>query len=44
MGAQAAAKSARDSPIAGFETAQYTGPGWESVDEAVKAGELNRLA
>jgi dihydroorotase len=45
MDAQAAAKTAKDNPdiIVGFKTAHYAGPGWESVDGAVKAGELTGL-
>jgi dihydroorotase len=45
MDAQAAAKTAKDNPdvIVGFKTAHYAGPGWESVDGAVKAGALTGL-
>jgi dihydroorotase len=45
MDAQAAAKTAKDNPdvIVGFKTAHYAGPGWESVDGAVEAGELTGL-
>jgi dihydroorotase len=45
MDAQAAAKTAKDNPdiIVGFKTAHYAGPGWESVDGAVKAGDLTGL-
>jgi dihydroorotase len=45
MDAQAAAKTAKANPdiIVGFKTAHYAGPAWESVDGAVKAGELAGL-
>jgi dihydroorotase len=45
MDAQAAAKTAKDNPdiIVGFKTAHYAGPGWESVEGAVKAGDLTGL-
>jgi dihydroorotase len=45
MDAQAAAKTAKANPdvIVGFKTAHYAGPAWESVDGAVKAGELTGL-
>jgi dihydroorotase len=43
--AEAAARMAKDNPdaIVGFKTAHYAGPGWISVDRAVKAGELAGL-
>ncbi|HVX65716.1 MAG TPA: amidohydrolase/deacetylase family metallohydrolase [Bryobacteraceae bacterium] len=43
--AEAAARMAQANPdaIVGFKTAHYAGPGWISVDRAVKAGELARL-
>src|ERR1700719_203283 len=43
--AEAAAKMAKANPdiIVGFKTAHYAGPGWESVDGAVKAGRLTNL-
>lgn len=45
MDAQAAAKMAKDNPdiIVGFKSAHYAGPGWESVEGAVKAGNLTGL-
>jgi dihydroorotase len=45
MDAQTAAKTAKDNSdvIVGFKSAHYAGPGWESVDGAVKAGELTGL-
>lgn len=45
MDAQAAAKMAKANPdiIVGFKSAHYAGPGWFSVDGAVKAGELTGL-
>jgi dihydroorotase len=45
MDPQAAAKVAKENPdiIVGFKTAHYAGPGWESVEGAVKAGELTGL-
>jgi len=45
MDAEAAAKMAKANAdvIVGFKTAHYAGPGWESVDGAVKAGELAKL-
>src|SRR6202023_1555465 len=45
MDAEAAAKMAKANPgvIVGFNSAHYAGPGWESVDGAVKAGELTGL-
>ena len=43
--AEAAAKTAKANPdvIVGFKSAHYNGPGWASVDGAVKAGELTGL-
>jgi dihydroorotase len=45
MDAQAAAKMAKANPdvIVGFKSAHYAGPGWASVEGAVKAGELTGL-
>jgi dihydroorotase len=45
MDAEAAAKMAKANAdvIVGFKTAHYAGPGWASVDGAVKAGELTHL-
>jgi dihydroorotase len=45
MDAEAAAKTAQANPdvIVGFKSAHYNGPGWASVDGAVKAGELTGL-
>lgn len=42
MDAEAAAKCAKENPdlIVGFKSAHYAGPGWPSVDNAVKAGNL----
>ena len=43
--AEAAAKTAKANPdiIVGFKSAHYAGPAWESIDGAVKAGELTGL-
>ena len=43
--AEAAAQTAKSNSdvIVGFKSAHYNGPGWESVDGAVKAGELTGL-
>jgi dihydroorotase len=43
--AEAAAKMAKANPdvIVGFKSAHYAGPGWASVDGAVKAGNLTNL-
>src|SRR5437868_10319816 len=45
MDAEATAKMAKANPdvIVGFKSAHYAGPGWESVEGAVKAGELTGL-
>lgn len=45
MDAEAAAQVAKANPgiIVGFKSAHYNGPGWASVDGAVKAGELTGL-
>ncbi len=45
MDAEAAAKTAQANPdvIVGFKSAHYNGPGWASVEGAVKAGELTGL-
>jgi dihydroorotase len=45
MDPEAAAKMAKDNAdvIVGFKTAHYAGPGWYSVDNAVKAGNLTGL-
>jgi dihydroorotase len=45
MDAEAAARTAKENPgiIVGFKSAHYAGPAWESVDGALKAGELTGL-
>ncbi len=45
MDAEAAARTAKENPdlIVGFKSAHYQGPGWPSVDNAVKAGNLTGL-
>jgi dihydroorotase len=45
MNVAAAAKVAKENPsiIVGFKSAHYAGPGWESVEAAVKAGEMTGL-
>jgi dihydroorotase len=45
LDAQAAAKMAKANPdiIVGFKSAHYAGPGWESIDAAVKAGGMTGL-
>ena len=45
LDAEAAAKTAKANPdiIVGFKSAHYAGPGWESVEGAVKAGEITGL-
>jgi dihydroorotase len=45
MDAEAAAAMAKANPdvIVGFKSAHYAGPGWESIDNAVKAGNLTNL-
>ena len=45
MDAEAAAKCAKENPdiIVGFKSAHYAGPGWPSVENAVKAGNLTGL-
>lgn len=45
LDAAAAAGVARANPdiIVGFKSAHYAGPGWESVSNAVKAGEMTKL-
>ncbi len=45
MDAEGAAKMAKANPgiIVGFKSAHYAGPGWASVDGAVKAGNLTHL-
>jgi dihydroorotase len=45
MDGEAAAKMAKANPdtIVGFKSAHYAGPGWESIDGAVKAGRLTNL-
>jgi dihydroorotase len=42
---EAAANMARQHPdlIVGFKTAHYNGPGWTSIDNSVKAGNLTNL-
>jgi dihydroorotase len=45
LDAEAAARVAKANPdlIVGFKSAHYAGPGWESVANAVKAGEMTGL-
>ena len=45
MDPEAAAKMAKENPdiIIGFKSAHYAGPGWPSVENAVKAGKLTGL-
>ena len=45
MDAEAAASMAKENPdyVVGFKSAHYTGPGWPSVENAVKAGNLAHL-
>jgi len=45
LDAEAAAKMAKANAdvIVGFKSAHYAGPGWESIEGAVKAGELTGL-
>ncbi len=45
MDAEAAARTARENAdlIVGFKSAHYQGPGWPSIDNAVKAGNLTGL-
>jgi dihydroorotase len=45
MDPEAAAKMAKANPdvIVGFKSAHYSGPGWPSIDNAVKAGKLTGL-
>ena len=45
MDSEAAAKCAKANPdvIVGFKSAHYAGPGWPSVENAVKAGNLTGL-
>ena len=45
MDAEAAARMAKENPnlIVGFKSAHYKGPGWPSVEGAVKAGNLTYL-
>jgi dihydroorotase len=45
MDAEATAKMAEANPdvVVGFKSAHYNGPGWPSVDGAVKAGKLTNL-
>jgi len=45
MDAEAAAKTAKANPdvIVGFKSAHYNGKGWESIDNAEKAGRLTDL-
>jgi len=45
LDAEAAARTAKENPeiIVGFKSAHYAGPGWESVGNAVKAGEMTGL-
>ena len=46
MDAEAAARMAKANPstIIGFKSAHYAGPGWSSVDGAVKAGALTKAS
>jgi len=45
MDAEAAARTAKENSdlIVGFKSAHYQGPGWPSIDNAVKAGNLTGL-
>jgi dihydroorotase len=45
MDAENAARMAKENPeyIIGFKSAHYAGPGWASIDGAVKAGNLTNL-
>ncbi len=45
MDPEAMAKMAKDNPevVVGFKSAHYAGPGWHSIDNAVKAGNLTGL-
>ena len=45
MDAEAAARAARENPeiVVGFKSAHYAGPGWPSVEGAVKAGKMTNL-
>jgi len=45
MDAEAAARTAKENPdiIVGFKSAHYQGPGWPSIDNAMKAGNLTGL-
>jgi dihydroorotase len=45
MDPEAAARAARENPeiVVGFKSAHYQGPGWPSIDGAVKAGNLTNL-
>ena len=45
MDAEAAARTAKENAdlIVGFKSAHYEGPGWPSIDNAVKAGNLTGL-
>jgi dihydroorotase len=45
MDPEAAARTAKENPdiVVGFKSAHYNGPGWPSVDGAVKAGNMTRL-
>jgi len=45
MDAEAAARTAKENAdlIVGFKSAHYQGPGWPSIDNAVKAGNLTGL-
>jgi len=45
MDADASARMAKENPdyIVGFKSAHYAGPGWASIDNAVKAGNLANL-
>jgi dihydroorotase len=45
MDVDGAVKMAKDNPdlIVGFKSAHYAGPGWASIDNSVKAGNLTKL-
>jgi dihydroorotase len=45
MDAEASARMAKENPdyVVGFKSAHYAGPGWASIDNAVKAGTLANI-
>jgi dihydroorotase len=45
MDVEAAARTAKENPeyVVGFKSAHYAGPGWASVENAVKAGNLAKV-